>query len=83
MSAGYRSGTATGMLTDGLGLLGGTPTRPWGAHVDELLLGFGRHPHRRVDCGGRLGSHQGADAGADLGSNREGHPRTMQRRHHR
>jgi K(+)-stimulated pyrophosphate-energized sodium pump len=39
---GYRSGTITGMLTDGLGLLGGTLIfMTYGEHAYEALLGFG------------------------------------------
>jgi len=39
---GYRSGTITGMLTDGLGLLGGTLIfLIYGNHAYEALLGFG------------------------------------------
>ncbi|MEI8195845.1 MAG: sodium-translocating pyrophosphatase, partial [Phycisphaerae bacterium] len=39
---GYRSGTITGMMTDGLGLLGGTIIfMTYGEHAYEALLGFG------------------------------------------
>jgi K(+)-stimulated pyrophosphate-energized sodium pump len=39
---GYRSGTITGMMTDGLGLLGGTAIfMMYGEHAYEALLGFG------------------------------------------
>jgi K(+)-stimulated pyrophosphate-energized sodium pump len=39
---GYRTGTITGMLTDGLGLLGGTLLfMIYGEHAYEALLGFG------------------------------------------
>ncbi|MFH1022050.1 MAG: sodium-translocating pyrophosphatase, partial [Planctomycetota bacterium] len=39
---GYRTGTVTGMLTDGLGLLGGTIIfMTYGEHAYEALLGFG------------------------------------------
>jgi K(+)-stimulated pyrophosphate-energized sodium pump len=39
---GYRTGTVTGMLTDGLGLLGGTLIfMAYGEHSYEVLLGFG------------------------------------------
>jgi len=39
---GYRTGTITGMLTDGLGLLGGTLIfMTFGEHAYEALLGFG------------------------------------------
>ncbi|MBF0500717.1 MAG: sodium-translocating pyrophosphatase [Candidatus Riflebacteria bacterium] len=39
---GYRTGTVTGMLTDGLGLLGGTIIfMIFGEHAYEALLGFG------------------------------------------
>ena len=39
---GYRTGTITGMLTDGLGLLGGTIIfMMYGEHAYEALLGFG------------------------------------------
>jgi len=39
---GYRTGTVTGMLTDGLGLLGGTIIfMAYGEHAYEALLGFG------------------------------------------
>ncbi len=42
MQIGYRTGTVTGMLTDGLGLLGGTTIfLIYGAHAYEALLGFG------------------------------------------
>ncbi len=42
MQLGYRTGTITGMLTDGLGLLGGTTLfLIYGAHAYEALLGFG------------------------------------------
>ncbi len=38
----YRTGTITGMLTDGLGLLGGTLIfMVYGEHAYEVLLGFG------------------------------------------
>ena len=42
MQLGYRTGTITGMLTDGLGLLGGTLIfLLYGAKAYEALLGFG------------------------------------------
>ncbi|MGD0901061.1 MAG: sodium/proton-translocating pyrophosphatase, partial [Thermoguttaceae bacterium] len=42
MQLGYRTGTITGMLTDGLGLLGGTCIfLVYGEHAYEALLGFG------------------------------------------
>jgi K(+)-stimulated pyrophosphate-energized sodium pump len=42
MQLGYRTGTITGMLTDGLGLLGGTMIfLLYGADAYEALLGFG------------------------------------------
>lgn len=42
MQLGYRTGTVTGMLTDGLGLLGGTVIfLIFGEHAYEALLGFG------------------------------------------
>ncbi len=42
MQLGYRTGTITGMLTDGLGLLGGTLIFIYfGVHAYEALLGFG------------------------------------------
>ncbi len=42
MQLGYRTGTVTGMLTDGLGLLGGTLIfLLYGANAYEALLGFG------------------------------------------
>ena len=42
MQLGYRTGTITGMLTDGLGLLGGTMIfLVYGTHAYEALLGFG------------------------------------------
>ena len=42
MQLGYRTGTITGMLTDGLGLLGGTLIfMVFGEHAYEVLLGFG------------------------------------------
>ena len=42
LQLGYRTGTITGMLTDGLGLLGGTLIfMAYGEHAYEILLGFG------------------------------------------
>ena len=42
LQLGYRTGTITGMLTDGLGLLGGTIIfMVYGEHAYEALLGFG------------------------------------------
>jgi K(+)-stimulated pyrophosphate-energized sodium pump len=42
LQLGYRTGTITGMLTDGLGLLGGTVIfMMYGEHAYEVLLGFG------------------------------------------
>jgi len=42
LQLGYRTGTVTGMLTDGLGLLGGTVIfLIYGEHAYEALLGFG------------------------------------------
>jgi K(+)-stimulated pyrophosphate-energized sodium pump len=42
LQLGYRTGTITGMLTDGLGLLGGTLIfMAYGEHAYEVLLGFG------------------------------------------
>ena len=42
LQIGYRTGTITGMLTDGLGLLGGTLIfMAYGEHAYEVLLGFG------------------------------------------
>jgi K(+)-stimulated pyrophosphate-energized sodium pump len=42
MQIGYRTGTVTGMLTDGLGLLGGTTIfLIYGEQAYEALLGFG------------------------------------------
>ena len=42
LQIGYRTGTITGMLTDGLGLLGGTVIfMAFGEHAYEVLLGFG------------------------------------------
>ena len=42
MQLGYRTGTITGMLTDGLGLLGGTLIfLIFGEQAYEALLGFG------------------------------------------
>jgi K(+)-stimulated pyrophosphate-energized sodium pump len=42
MQLGYRTGTVTGMLTDGLGLLGGTVIfLVYGEQAYEALLGFG------------------------------------------
>jgi len=42
MQLGYRTGTITGMLTDGLGLLGGTMIfLLYGVNAYEALLGFG------------------------------------------
>src|SRR5262249_7084075 len=42
LQLGYRTGTITGMLTDGLGLLGGSLIfLAYGEHAYEALLGFG------------------------------------------
>jgi len=42
LQLGYRTGTITGMLTDGLGLLGGSVIfLVYGEHAYEALLGFG------------------------------------------
>ncbi|HEY2880830.1 MAG TPA: sodium-translocating pyrophosphatase [Pirellulales bacterium] len=42
LQLGYRTGTVTGMLTDGLGLLGGSIIfLMYGEHAYEALLGFG------------------------------------------
>ncbi len=42
LQLGYRTGTITGMLTDGLGLLGGTIIfMMYGEHAYQVLLGFG------------------------------------------
>ncbi len=42
LQVGYRTGTITGMLTDGLGLLGGSIIfLMYGEHAYEALLGFG------------------------------------------
>ncbi|MEO6808898.1 MAG: sodium/proton-translocating pyrophosphatase, partial [Isosphaeraceae bacterium] len=42
LQLGYRTGTVTGMLTDGLGLLGGTVIfMMYGERAYEVLLGFG------------------------------------------
>ncbi len=42
LQLGYRTGTITGMLTDGLGLFGGTIIfMMFGEHAYEVLLGFG------------------------------------------
>jgi len=42
LQLGYRTGTVTGMLTDGLGLLGGSIIfLAYGEHAYEALLGFG------------------------------------------
>ncbi len=42
LKIGYRTGTITGMLTDGLGLLGGTLVFIlYGSYAYEVLLGFG------------------------------------------
>ena len=42
LQLGYRTGTITGMLTDGLGLLGGSIIfMVYGEHAYEALLGFG------------------------------------------
>ena len=42
LQLGYRTGTVTGMLTDGLGLLGGSVIfLMYGEHAYEALLGFG------------------------------------------
>ncbi|GAC1470502.1 MAG: hypothetical protein NVSMB9_15670 [Isosphaeraceae bacterium] len=69
LQLGYRTGTITGMLTDGLGLLGGTLIfMAYGEHAYEVLLGFGFGGtllalFMRVGCGTYT---KAADVGADL-----------------
>jgi K(+)-stimulated pyrophosphate-energized sodium pump len=66
---GYRTGTITGMLTDGLGLLGGTVIfMAYGEHAYEALLGFGFGGTLLalfMRVGGGIYT-KGADVGADL-----------------
>ncbi len=69
MQLGYRTGTITGMLTDGLGLLGGTIIfLVFGEHAYEALLGFGFGGTLLalfMRVGGGIYT-KGADVGADL-----------------
>src|SRR5262249_54161895 len=64
---GYRTGTITGMLTDGLGLLGGTLIfMAYGEHAYEALLGFGGTLLALfMRVGGGIYT-KAADVGADL-----------------
>ncbi len=66
---GYRTGTITGMLTDGLGLLGGTVIfMTFGEHAYEVLLGFsfgGTLLALFMRVGGGIYT-KAADVGADL-----------------
>jgi K(+)-stimulated pyrophosphate-energized sodium pump len=57
----YRAGTITGMLTDGLGLLGGTAIFiALGIAAPDALLGFGlRHIGRPLHARWRWNFHQG------------------------
>jgi len=86
---GYRSGTITGMLTDGLGLLGGTIIfMIYGEHAYEALLGFGFGGTLLalfMRVGGGIYT-KAADVGADLvGKIEKDIPEDdpPQRRHHR
>src|SRR5206468_12126483 len=69
LQLGYRTGTITGMLTDGLGLLGGTLIfMAYGEHACEVLLGFGFGGTLLalfMRVGGGIYS-KAADVGADL-----------------
>ena len=89
LQLGYRTGTITGMLTDGLGLLGGTVIfMAYGEHAYEVLLGFGFGGTLLalfMRVGGGIYT-KAADVGADLvGKVEAGHPRgrPAQRRHDR
>ena len=70
MQLGYRTGTVTGMLTDGLGLLGGTVIfLIFGVQAYEALLGFGFGGTLLalfMRVGGGIYT-KAADVGADLG----------------
>ena len=62
MQLGYRTGTVTGMLTDGLGLLGGTMIfLIFGESAYEALLGFGFGGtlHRALHARRRRYLHEG------------------------
>ena len=62
LQLGYRTGTITGMLTDGLGLLGGTVIfMVYGEHAYEVLarLRLRRHAAGAVHAGRRRHLHQG------------------------
>ena len=79
LQLGYRTGTITGMLTDGLGLLGGTVIfMAYGEHAYEVLLGFGFGGTLLalfMRVGGGIYT-KAADVGADLvGKVEAGHPR--------
>ncbi len=69
LQLGYRTGTITGMLTDGLGLLGGTIIfMAFGERAFEVLLGFGFGATLLalfMRVGGGIYT-KGADVGADL-----------------
>jgi K(+)-stimulated pyrophosphate-energized sodium pump len=69
LQIGYRTGTVTGMLTDGLGLLGGTLIfMAYGEHAYEILLGFGLGATLLalfMRVGGGIYT-KAADVGADL-----------------
>ncbi|HQU44587.1 MAG: sodium-translocating pyrophosphatase [Planctomycetia bacterium 21-64-5] len=69
LQLGYRTGTITGMLTDGLGLLGGSIIfLIYGEHAYEALLGFGFGGTLLalfMRVGGGIYT-KGADVGADL-----------------
>ena len=89
LQLGYRTGTITGMLTDGLGLLGGTIIfMIYGEQAYEVLLGFGFGGTLLalfMRVGGGIYT-KAADVGADLvGKVEAGHPRGRppQRRDHR
>ena len=89
MQLGYRTGTITGMLTDGLGLLGGTLIfMVYGEHAYEIAarLRLRRHAAGPVHAGRRRHLHQGGRRRRRPGrQGRGGHPRGRppQRRHHR
>ena len=79
MQLGYRTGTITGMLTDGLGLLGGTMIfLMYGVNAYEALLGFGFGGTLLgpLHASGWWNLHQGRRCGCGSGGqDREGHPR--------
>ena len=89
LQLGYRTGTITGMLTDGLGLLGGSIIfLIYGEHAYEALLGLRlrRHAAGLVHACRRRHLHQGGRRRRRPGrQGRSRHPRgrSPQRRHHR